>query len=109
MSPSGTCPFCGNDHVCAGKVIGRDGFGFKPDGTKGGFVLTLRDPFAFAFGPGACYCADCGMVWSKADAKDAAKFVRKFATAELKARLAAPDANAPKSPPPRRARPPATQ
>ncbi len=87
------CPFCGARKVLAGRVLGREGYGFKPDDAKGGFVFTLRTNYAFAFGPTARYCAGCGMVWSKADAKDAAKFLERFASDALKSRLAALDAN----------------
>jgi len=91
-----TCPFCGSLKVIAGKVLSARGpTGFKPDDTRKGFVFTLRDPFAFAFGPAAQYCAACGMIWTRAKAKDAAKFMDKFVTDELKARLASLDASAP--------------
>ena len=102
------CPFCERRQVLTGKVIGGEGIGFQPDGTKKGFVLTLRDPFAFAIGPAACYCAACGMVWSQADAKDAAKFIKKFVPAQIKDRLASLDVNPPApKPAPVQRRPPA--
>jgi hypothetical protein len=85
MPISAICPFCESPKVIAGKVVNA---GFKPDDTVKGFVFTLRDPFAFGFGPAAEYCAACGMIWTKAKTKDAAKFLEKFGTDELKARLA---------------------
>ena len=90
MTPPNTgCPFCGSLKVMSGKVVGAEGqAGFKPDETVTGFVFTLRYPFAFAFGPTGQYCATCGMIWAKADTKDAAKFLKKFATEDLKNRLA---------------------
>jgi hypothetical protein len=89
------CPFCESLKVLTGRVLGREGYGFKPDDSQGGFVLTLRQNYAFAFGPAARYCAGCGMVWSKADAKDAAKFLSRFATDKLKAKLNAGSSDPP--------------
>jgi hypothetical protein len=87
MKSPGKCPFCGGSAVLAGSVYSK-GHGFHPDGTRTGLVLTLRSVFGFAFGPAAQFCAECCMVWSKADARDAATFVEKFASGELKAQLA---------------------
>ena len=101
MNTPEKCPFCESPQLLPGKVIGREGYGFQPEGAKRGFVLTVRDPYAFAFGPAAQYCAACGIVWSKADAKDAAQFLEKFGTDELQARLAASNT----SPPERKATP----
>jgi hypothetical protein len=57
-----------------------------------GFVFTVRDPYAFRFGPDGHYCAGCGMVWAQADPKDAADFLKRFVADKLKARLDAIDA-----------------
>ncbi len=98
------CPFCGSSKVLAGKVISNAGnYGFRPYEVSG-FHFTFRVVFAFEFGPQACYCAKCSMVWSKADPKDAADFIENFADDELKQKLAAeerpPTAPPPSSPPP---------
>ena len=88
MNSAAKCPFCGGTTILTGQVWSK-GHGFHPDGTRTGLVLTLRNVFAFRFGPAAQFCAECCMVWSKADLQDAATFIDKFATDELKAQLAA--------------------
>ena len=87
------CPFCGSSKILAGNVESPEGYGFKPNEVITGFVFTLRSPWAFHFGPAAHFCAKCCMVWSNADPKDAAKFLQKYATGALKARLEAIDSN----------------
>jgi hypothetical protein len=82
------CPFCGSSTVLAGNVRSAHGFGFTPEEIKKGFLFTFRSLMAFKFGPSAHFCAKCFMVWSKADPKDAVKFLGDYANDDLKARLA---------------------
>ncbi len=92
------CPFCGSHSVVPGHVKVSEGrFGFQPLETRQGFHLTMRAVFAFAFGPEASYCAQCNMLWAKADARDAANFIRKFGTEGLRAQFEAVQANQPPS------------
>ena len=92
MDVTGKCPFCGSTEVLAGNIaVAKGACGFRPDGVKTGLVFTFRSPYAFNFGPAAQFCAKCCMVWSRADRRDAAKFLRKFAEGPLKARLEAGD------------------
>ncbi len=90
MTTSDKCPFCGSDCVIPGQVRGYKGrSGFVPIEIRKGFNFTIRDMFAFAFGPEASFCGRCNMVWSKADASDAADFIAKFGNDALKAQYAA--------------------
>ncbi len=92
------CPFCGSTKVLPGKVTTSGGsYGFRPYEISG-FHFTFRVVFAFEFGPQACYCAKCSMVWSKANPKDAAEFIENFADDSLKDRLAGEER--PSAPPP---------
>ena len=72
-----------------GNVTADHRFGFQPAEAKQGFVWSMRKPFAFDFGPAARFCPECCMVWSKADARDAEKFIEKCSSDALKARLSA--------------------
>src|SRR5262245_4774691 len=99
MTSLDKCPFCGSYKLVPGSVKSQECFGFLPDEHHGGF--TIRNIFAFAFGPSAIYCATCFMVWAKADSNDAAKFIQKFGTPELNARIAATDSDTKKEPPAR--------
>jgi hypothetical protein len=66
----------------------KGAYGFLPDETRKGLNFTSRAVFAFAFGPEASFCGHCNMVWSKADATDAAKFIEKHGSEGLKAQFA---------------------
>jgi hypothetical protein len=98
-SSPGSCPFCGSRKVVPGNLKSRRGFGFRPNDVIEGLIFTIRHPWAFHVGPAAQFCAACAMVWSQADPKDAAKFVKKYATGALRARLDAAEPES-KSPPP---------
>jgi hypothetical protein len=90
MTNPNNCPFCGSPAVVPGDIRTSKGpYGFRPAETRGGFNLTTRRVFAFEFGPLASYCAQCQMVWSKANPNDAAEFIRKFGTEGLKAQFEA--------------------
>jgi len=87
MTTPDKCPFCGSSNVIPGQVRAfRGPYGFKPDDTKSG-TFTFRSVFAFEFGPVATFCPHCSMVWSKADPKDAAAFIRHFGTEALQAKF----------------------
>ncbi|MGH7972756.1 MAG: hypothetical protein ACREIC_28920, partial [Limisphaerales bacterium] len=88
MADPDPCPFCGSLHVVPGRVNASEGYGFKPYQTQS-LAFTFRNVFAFDFGPAASFCPRCSMVWSKADSKDAAKFIQEFGTQALKTQVAA--------------------
>ncbi len=90
MNASDNCPFCGTHGVIPGSIHKSEGaYGFLPTEIRRGFKVTGRRVFAFAFGPDATFCAHCNMVWTKADAADAADFIRKFGTEGLRAQFEA--------------------
>ena len=90
MNDRNECPFCRSPGVVRGHIKTERGhYGFMPLEVRGGFSFTTRSLFAFAFGPEANFCGHCNMVWSKADATDAAKFIEKHGTEGLKAQFAA--------------------
>jgi hypothetical protein len=60
-------------------------------------MLTGRRVLAFEFGPEASFCPHCNLVWSKANPKDAAEFIRKFGTESLQGRFAAVQQSQPPS------------
>jgi hypothetical protein len=92
MTPTGKCPFCGSDKLVSGR--GEHSGGRGPDcftvDDASRWTFTLRLNFGFDVGPAATFCADCCMVWSQADRKDAYKFIKDFGNAALKARVFGP-------------------
>jgi hypothetical protein len=90
MTTPDKCPFCGAPSVIPGHINKSKGaYGFLPAETRQGFNFTSRPVFAFAFGPEATFCGGCNMVWSKANTRDAAEFIRKFGSEGLKAQFEA--------------------
>jgi hypothetical protein len=91
MKATDQCPFCGSSKIVHGLIQAPQASGFKPDETKSGFFWSLRSPVCIKFDLPACYCGSCGMVWAKADERDAAYFMEHYATDKLKVMLAQPD------------------
>ena len=90
MNALNVCPFCGSPGLVPGHIKTERGhYGFLPIDIRKGLNFTSRHIFAFAFGPEATFCGHCNMVWSKADAADAARFIEKHGTEGLKAQFAA--------------------
>jgi hypothetical protein len=89
MIPTEKCPFCSSENVLEGKIKSSEGLhGFQPDEARLP-RFSLRAIPGFTFDGGAQFCANCYMIWCKADSLDVEAYLQKYAAESLKQRLAA--------------------
>jgi hypothetical protein len=86
------CPFCGSAKLVSGKFTTfEDPYtGFKPNESIEP-LFRLRTVAGFKLPQSATFCANCYMVWCKADSRDAHNYMRDHADQSLKERLLTAD------------------
>jgi hypothetical protein len=86
MTTPDQCPFCGSRQLFPGAIKSTGWYTFRPNEAHA-TIFHIASVDGIDFGPRAHLCAQCGMVWGRANRQKARDFIESYGSEVAQAKL----------------------